>query len=150
MWRDIPHSNSTSDRLTFEIALYEGSNTVLMQYGTLSGTYADGSSASIGIENSTGTIGIQYTDTGVPGMTSEGLALQFSQSNRYCDRNSNRCPIIDSNTGHFSHRDPDTNATIPPSVTITYRLLLLQFHIHSTFSPTNSPTPTVTATETAF
>jgi gliding motility-associated-like protein len=48
---------------TFSVILYEGSNNILIQYRSIidnTSARSHGSSASIGIENSTGTSGIQY------------------------------------------------------------------------------------------
>ena len=51
---------------TFEVILYEGSNSVVFQYLSLSGSQGSGSSATVGIENRTGSAGVQYLYNGSP------------------------------------------------------------------------------------
>jgi len=78
-WHEVPHYGST-DGLTFEIVLYEDGR-ILIQYQTLLGAYADGSDASVGIENADGTEGIEYLGSGEgPGFPlHSGLAVLFRQ-----------------------------------------------------------------------
>ncbi|OGL42779.1 MAG: hypothetical protein A2161_04255 [Candidatus Schekmanbacteria bacterium RBG_13_48_7] len=77
LWNEIPHHSDSTNHLTFEIILEETTNKIQFQYESMTGTYGDGNSASVGIESETGANGIQYTDTGVAGLISDGLALRF-------------------------------------------------------------------------
>jgi uncharacterized repeat protein (TIGR01451 family) len=72
-WYDNQHYSSSSSGITFEAILYEGTNNILFQYkdvdfGSVSGAvggdnppYDNGGSATVGIEDPTGTIGLQYS-----------------------------------------------------------------------------------------
>jgi hypothetical protein len=51
--------NDTSANLAFEAILFEGSNDIEFVYGSMSGPRSDGSSATIGIQNSTRTKAVQ-------------------------------------------------------------------------------------------
>ncbi len=55
---------STAVPLTFEVILYEGSNDILVQYHNSNGAGTEGQSSSVGIENATGTEGVQYEHSG--------------------------------------------------------------------------------------
>ena len=68
-----------SQNLTFEAVLYEGSNQILLQYRQLGDERGAGEEASVGIENQTGTEGIQYEYNGSgPGYPlHSGLAVLF-------------------------------------------------------------------------
>ena len=55
-----------SERQTFEVILYEGSNSIVFQYLDINGSRGMGSSATVGIENQDGTEGIQYLFNGEP------------------------------------------------------------------------------------
>lgn len=62
-WHDVPHYSSTGT-VTFEVTLYEGSNDIVYQYQDVnfgSPSYNHGASATVGIEESSGTIGLQYS-----------------------------------------------------------------------------------------
>jgi uncharacterized repeat protein (TIGR01451 family) len=69
----------TDNSLTFELVLYESSNDILLQYQTLRGSNSNGSSATVGIEDGTGLIGIEYEYSGAgPGFPlHDGLAVLF-------------------------------------------------------------------------
>ncbi len=55
-------NDCNSPSLTFEAILYEGSNSILFQYLNMTGsTRANGDSATVGIENIDGTVGLQYS-----------------------------------------------------------------------------------------
>jgi len=58
-WADVPRYG-TMDRLTFEVVLYEGSDEIVVQYLSLEGSTTDGDSATVGVENTDGTAGVQY------------------------------------------------------------------------------------------
>lgn len=73
-WNSVPRY-SDGGSFTFEAILYE-SGVIRFQYGAMSGTASDGSSASIGIENSDGTVGIQYAFNRA-GAVYDGLAIEF-------------------------------------------------------------------------
>jgi uncharacterized repeat protein (TIGR01451 family) len=77
-WAAVQRYGS-SGSLTFEVILHETSNRIVVQYHTLSGGYADGESATVGIENAPGAEGIQYQYNGVgPGYPlHDGLAVVF-------------------------------------------------------------------------
>jgi len=62
-WADVPRYGG-SDRLTFEVVLYEGSNDIVLQYLHLQGDRSDGDSATVGIENANGSEGTQYLRSG--------------------------------------------------------------------------------------
>jgi thermitase len=75
-WSGVPRYPAEGT-LTFEAALFEGSNNILLQYQTLTGPNASGGSATVGIEYATGTSGVQY-EYNTPGSLQEGLAVRFS------------------------------------------------------------------------
>jgi len=77
-WTDVRHFGGGGP-LTFEVILYEGSDEILIQYHTLNGSYADGESATVGIENGEGTEGIQYqyNGSGLGYPLHAGLAVLF-------------------------------------------------------------------------
>ncbi|MGE3109240.1 MAG: hypothetical protein AB7G11_04545 [Phycisphaerales bacterium] len=56
-WTDVPHFGSLANRHTFQIILFEGSNNIEFRY-TLLPPLGGVITPSIGIENSTGTVGI--------------------------------------------------------------------------------------------
>jgi hypothetical protein len=67
----------TPATLTFSVLLYEGSNVVELQYTTLDGgARASGSQAAIGIENESGTLGLQHAFK-QSGAVSTGAGLRF-------------------------------------------------------------------------
>jgi len=77
-WSAVPRYFDTGSSLTFEVILYETSNYIKFQYNTMTsgtaGTFADGSSATIGIEDSTAGDGLQYSfDTA--GTVTNGMAV---------------------------------------------------------------------------
>lgn len=63
-WNDIPHiCDNELSRFTFQVILYRNSNAIKFQYKEMkngSCYYADGRSATIGIENIDGTDGLKY------------------------------------------------------------------------------------------
>jgi hypothetical protein len=61
-WRNVPHygyGGTTS--YSFEIQLDETTNDIHIVFGQMNGAYANGSSATIGIENATGSAGLKYS-----------------------------------------------------------------------------------------
>lgn len=59
-WRNITQSSLSTD-YSFEVQLDEGSNSIRLVYGFMHGAYADGSSATVGIENSSGTDAVLFS-----------------------------------------------------------------------------------------
>lgn len=83
-WYEISHIGDDGwtpprSKFTFEAILYEGSNDIKFQYKSMQngvGFYADGWSATVGIENATGTVGLQYPYNSTS--ISDGLAILFT------------------------------------------------------------------------
>jgi hypothetical protein len=62
IWDDIYHNAATGQGISFEIVLYENGS-ILMQYADVnfgSASYSYGRSATVGMENANGTIGLEY------------------------------------------------------------------------------------------
>ncbi|MBI2930615.1 MAG: hypothetical protein HYY16_03105 [Planctomycetes bacterium] len=83
-WNGVTHYPDTSpNRFTFQVALYEQSSGIRIQYQTMAdngGTlYAAGQGATVGIENSTGTAENEYLFSGNPAgnAIANGLAIGF-------------------------------------------------------------------------
>jgi subtilisin family serine protease len=75
-WRNVRKYNPATDRLNFSVTLV-ADGTVIYGYGDITDTdTAKGSSASIGIENATGTIGMQYSNN-TPAL-STGLTITYT------------------------------------------------------------------------
>lgn len=78
-WVGLPHRMSKTTPFTFQAILCEGTNDIVFQYLNMSSAnlvYGAGAKATVGIENKTGTIGIQYSkDT--YGTIPDGSALIF-------------------------------------------------------------------------
>lgn len=86
-WYDNQHYYSSTSGITFEAILYEGTNNILFQYkdvdfGSVSGStsqdlppYNNGGSATVGIEDPTGNIGLQYSFN--QQVINPGLAILF-------------------------------------------------------------------------
>ena len=75
-WSGIPRYPAEG-ALTFEAALFEGSNNILLQYQTLAGPNASGASATVGIEYATGASGVLYAYN-TSGSLQEGMAIRLS------------------------------------------------------------------------
>jgi hypothetical protein len=105
-WYLIPRAgfDSTSSQLTFEVVLFEGSNQILLQYQTLLGTAADGSSATIGVEFADGNAGTEYSYNQAASIQ-EAQALLFVPTPTGSSPLSNSCSIftrpVDRNGGFF-------------------------------------------------
>jgi subtilisin family serine protease len=75
-WRNVRKYSPASDRLSFSVTLV-ADGTVLFGYGPVTDTdTAKGSSASIGIENETGTVGMEYSYN-APAV-SEGFTITYT------------------------------------------------------------------------
>jgi uncharacterized repeat protein (TIGR01451 family) len=86
-WYDNQHYYSSTSGITFEAILYEGTNNILFQYkdvdfGSVYGStsqdlppYNNGGSATVGIEDPTGNIGLQYSFN--EQVITSGLAILF-------------------------------------------------------------------------
>ncbi len=59
-WRDVPFLADFEQRTSFEIVIHE-SGEIVIQYLDADNNYARGSSATAGIENQSGTVGLQYS-----------------------------------------------------------------------------------------
>ncbi|MCD4655103.1 right-handed parallel beta-helix repeat-containing protein [bacterium] len=68
---------SWTDSYTFEVTLYNDGE-IKFQYYVMSGIFADGYSATVGIENTAGTIGLRYRDTYASGIISDSMAILFT------------------------------------------------------------------------
>lgn len=75
-WRNVRKYSPATDRLSFSVTLVED-GTVIYGYGETTDTdTAKGSSASIGIENESGTVGMQYSNN-TPAV-SAGLSITYT------------------------------------------------------------------------
>ncbi len=81
-WDEIAHYSDKTARFTLQVILYRNSNAIKFQYKEMkNGTenYADGRSATVGIENIDGTVGLKYyfgdTSDDPPGPIRDGLAI---------------------------------------------------------------------------
>lgn len=66
-WAGVPNFNDNSATLTFQALLYEGSQDIVFQYQEVqatNATYGASRNSTVGIENSTGTIGRQFSYNG--------------------------------------------------------------------------------------
>jgi gliding motility-associated-like protein len=85
-WTNMGFYSSTVLMGTFSVILYEGSNNIRVQYRSIidnTSARSHGSSASIGIENSTGTSGIQYAYHNSSAISSEQAILFTSSGSSY-------------------------------------------------------------------
>lgn len=72
-WHEV-HRYGTEDPQTFEMIIYENGD-INFQYKTMTGEYGAGGSATIGIENDFGDIGLQYSYNAE--VVSDGKAITF-------------------------------------------------------------------------
>jgi uncharacterized repeat protein (TIGR01451 family) len=101
-WNDNQHYSSSSSGITFEAILYEGTNNILFQYkdldfgnvyGAVGGDnppYNNGGSATVGIEDPTGNIGLQYSfnqQAIAPGLAILFKFPAFAGTNMYLSMN---------------------------------------------------------------
>lgn len=79
-WTGVPHHSSTAAKFTFQVALCETSNDILFEYNDMAATvtaYGQGASASIGIENQTGSSGLQHSKN-LFGAVSNATAIRYT------------------------------------------------------------------------
>jgi len=76
-WNNVTDLVTSTSALTFQVALYEGSNTIRMQYQTMTGPAV--TSGTVGIENAAGDQGLLYLQNGTPAgnAVGAGLAIQY-------------------------------------------------------------------------
>jgi len=74
-WAGVTRFGST-DLLTFEVILYEGSNQIMIQYNSLAGASGGGESATVGIEDAEGT-------QGSPGCSPQYVGYQRSSADSW-------------------------------------------------------------------
>jgi hypothetical protein len=77
-WDDVAHIGTSPSGATFEAILYEGSNNILFQYSDVDFGEEEwnfGVSATVGIENANGTVGLQYSRNETS--LASGLAILF-------------------------------------------------------------------------
>lgn len=72
------HISDNSNPLVFQVVLFEGSNNIEFRYNSMSGIYATGNSATIGLESSDGSIVNQYSYN--TATVSNGMAIEFVAS----------------------------------------------------------------------
>ena len=80
MYNQVPHISDSGSSFTFEIVLLEADNSITIIYSALqngSGLYADGSNATVGIEDSSGTAGTEYSYNG-SNLLYNGLTVRFT------------------------------------------------------------------------
>jgi gliding motility-associated-like protein len=85
-WTNMGFYSSTVLMGTFSVILYEGSNNIQIQYRSIidnTSARSHGSSASIGIENSNGTSGIQYAYHNSTAISSEQAILFHPSGSTY-------------------------------------------------------------------
>ncbi|MBK7998151.1 MAG: S8 family serine peptidase [Verrucomicrobia bacterium] len=78
-WVEVPHKLSASTKFTFQIILYENEN-VRFQYAKVNSgnsQYAQGVSATIGLEDFMGGVGTKYSFMGSPSVVTNGQAILF-------------------------------------------------------------------------
>lgn len=88
-WNSVPHYLNEG-ALTFEVILFEN-GTIKFQYGAMSGTYAYGNSATIGIEGPDGTEGVQYSYNQANAV-SNGMVIVFDMSGSSPDTDADGLP----------------------------------------------------------
>lgn len=81
-WDHVTDAATKTADLTFQVQFHRSPARILFMYRSMKGIIADGSSATIGIENRDGTIGIRYRDTYDAGPVYDELALEFNPITR--------------------------------------------------------------------
>lgn len=79
-WVGVPHKLSKSTKYTFQVVLCEGTNDIYFQYKSMGAAdviLGSGASATIGIEDETGTQGVQYSFN-TPGAVTDSSAICLS------------------------------------------------------------------------
>lgn len=83
-WVEVPHKLSASTKFTFQAILYENEN-VRFQYAKVNSgnsQYAQGVSATIGLEDFMGGVGTRYSFMGSPSVVTNGQAIVFVPNGR--------------------------------------------------------------------
>ena len=83
-WINTGHFSSASDVYNYQVKLYEDGR-MFFVYNSMSGTYANGNSATIGIENESGSIGLQYANSASPNPIANQRAIQFANNSTPAD-----------------------------------------------------------------
>lgn len=76
-WQNMEHEDNSDARMTYQVILDESTGAILFQYLQAKGNYSDGSSATIGIENSDGTGGVEVASN--KSYVHDSLAVLISQ-----------------------------------------------------------------------
>ncbi|MBL7959283.1 hypothetical protein JNL27_03500, partial [bacterium] len=113
-WSNYDQAGGASESITFQIVLFETSNQVLIQYQALLGSNVDGSSCTVGIEDSAGVSGLLYCFNNA-GALNNNLAILF-------------------HTNHPSTAD----ASISPASVVTHTNLQQFIYTIRTTSPADS------------
>jgi subtilisin family serine protease len=83
-WVEVPHKLSSSTKFTFQAVLYENEN-VRFQYAKVNSgnsQYAQGVSATIGLEDFMGGVGTKYSFMGSPSVVTNGQSILFIPNGR--------------------------------------------------------------------
>ncbi len=100
-YENVAHYGRQGEVMDFEVILYENGD-ILVQYGSLGdGVYNDGSSATVGIENADGTIGLQYLYNGDPLTLHDSLAVLFTLSPVFYHDVALDAVVVPENNGHY-------------------------------------------------
>jgi subtilisin family serine protease len=103
-WSNVTFFGDTSRRLSFEAVLYLGTGEIVFQYSGLgSDARKQGNSTTVGVENATGSAGIQYSYN--EAVLSDSQAISFGSS---------ASPVITTSTVH----DATRGQSYSPSVTL--------------------------------
>jgi len=73
-WYNTSHYSNSSASIPMQAVLWENGD-ISFRYGSLSGTYSDGSSATIGVENPSGSDGVQHSNNA--SVLSSNTAIRF-------------------------------------------------------------------------
>ena len=78
-WEKVPHHDSTNTIVTFQVILFLDNGNIQFQYKDVAAqkTRGAGKSATVGIENETGTVAVKYTYNGYPNILTNGQSLIF-------------------------------------------------------------------------
>ncbi|MCH7496375.1 MAG: M6 family metalloprotease domain-containing protein [Candidatus Marinimicrobia bacterium] len=75
-WHQVPHISDINSVFTYQVILSEAAGSIVFQYETMTGSYGDGSYATVGIEDSLGVDGLQVSFN--TGYVHNGLAIRLS------------------------------------------------------------------------
>ncbi|MBN7797888.1 PEP-CTERM sorting domain-containing protein [Parahaliea mediterranea] len=87
-WNLVPHFGSSSNLVSAQAILFEGSNDILLQYLFASGEQGGG--ATVGIQDSPG-LGLQWSFN--EAVITDGTAICFSADGNYCNAQSTAVPV---------------------------------------------------------